>query len=286
MTLLGLQAPAQENQIKVIGDTLADAFMSKTEAIPHARIEEMTRRLANLEDFVTDDDAGELPLDKDSIELMLGIDASMIEVVSSGGSQPSAAMMAWANELQPGNWFTLDHNGNMRQVQYAWRNDRGQLHLFASNDGRSYIVQLRRLASVPAGRPAGAHRGGSPHGAGHARGARQARRQPRAPPAVVPPTDNRAVGPHKDKARAAGLVIVCSMREAAGGVVAQLVEHQCVGFVAEAPVHHQHDDLQRVERHGPFGAAMARSTTISRIGAGSTPELSRKLMKPRHSAPR
>ena len=147
MTLLGLESADQENHIKVIGDTLADAFLSKTEAIPHARIEEMTRRLANLEDFVSDDDAGELPLDQESIEMMLGIDASMIEVISVGGAQPSAAMMAWANELQLGNWFTLDHNGRMAQVQYAWRSERRQLHLFASSEGYCYLMPLRRLAS-------------------------------------------------------------------------------------------------------------------------------------------
>jgi hypothetical protein len=147
MTLLGLDSGDQENHIKVIGDTLADAFLSKTEAIPHARIEEMTRRLANLEDFVSDDDAGELPLDQENIEMMLGIDASMIEVISAGGVQPSAAMMAWANELQLGNWFTLDHNGRIAQVQYAWRSDRRQLHLFASGDGHCYLMPLRRLAS-------------------------------------------------------------------------------------------------------------------------------------------
>lgn len=147
MTLLGLASADQENHIKVIGDTLADAFLSKTEAIPHARIDEITRRLANLEDFVSEDDAGELPLDKENIELMLGIDASMIEVISAGGSQPTAAMMGWANELQLGNWFTLDHNGTLHQVQYAWRSDRGQLHLFASNEGRSFLVQMRRMAS-------------------------------------------------------------------------------------------------------------------------------------------
>jgi hypothetical protein len=147
MSLLGLEAGEQENHIKVIGDTLADAFLSKTEAIPHTRIEEMTKRLANLEDFVSDDDAGELPLDQESIEMMLGIDASMIQVISAGGSQPNAAMMAWANELQIGNWFTLDHNGRVAQVQYAWRSERGQLHLFASSDGHSYLMPLRRLAS-------------------------------------------------------------------------------------------------------------------------------------------
>jgi hypothetical protein len=147
MTLLGLNATDQENHIKSIGDTLADAFLSKTEAIPHARIEEMTKRLANLEDFVSDDDAGELPLDQESIEMMLGIDASMIEVISTGGSQPSGGMMAWANELQPGSWFTLDHNGKMRQVQYTWASDRRQLHLFAASDGYCYLMPLRRLGA-------------------------------------------------------------------------------------------------------------------------------------------
>lgn len=147
MTLLGLEPADQENHIKVIGDTLADAFLSKTEAIPHARIEEMTKRLANLEDFVTDEGAGDLPLDQESIEMMLGIDASMIEVISQGGTQPNGANLAWANELQPGNWFTLDHNGRVSQVQYAWASDRRQLHLFASSDGYCFLMPLRRLAS-------------------------------------------------------------------------------------------------------------------------------------------
>ena len=147
MTLLGVLAGDQETHIKVIGDTLADAFMSKTEAIPHARIEEMTKRLANLEDFVSEDDAGELPLDQESIEMMLGIDASMIEVISTGGSQPTGAMMGWANELQLGTWFTLDHNGRVAQVQYAWASDRRQLHLFAASDGHCYLMPVRRLAA-------------------------------------------------------------------------------------------------------------------------------------------
>ncbi|MBX3653865.1 MAG: DUF1631 domain-containing protein [Ramlibacter sp.] len=147
MSLLGVQGSAQEAHIKIIGDTLADAFLSKTEAIPQARIEAMAKRLANLEDFVADDQAGDLPLDAESIELMLGIDASTIEVVADGGSKPSAGMLAWAQELQTGTWFTLDHNGKTNQVQYAWCSERKQLHLFASTDGRSFLIQARRLAA-------------------------------------------------------------------------------------------------------------------------------------------
>jgi hypothetical protein len=147
MTLVGIQGKAQETHIKVIGDTLADAFLSKTEAIPHAQIDAMAKRLAHLEDFVADDPATDLPLDAESIELMLGIDASTIEVVADGGSRPNAAMLSWAAELQLGNWFALDHNGATTQVQYVWRSDRKQLHLFAARGGRSYLIQMRRLAA-------------------------------------------------------------------------------------------------------------------------------------------
>jgi hypothetical protein len=147
MTLVGIEGKEQEGHLKVIGDTLAHAFLSTTESIPHAQIEAMAKRLAHLEDFVADDPSTDLPLDAESIELMLGIDASSIEVISDGGSRPNAAMLAWAAELQLGNWFSLDHNGATAQVQYVWRSDRRQLHLFAASSGRSYLIQLRRLAA-------------------------------------------------------------------------------------------------------------------------------------------
>jgi hypothetical protein len=147
MTLLGLSSPVQEGHIKRISDTLADAFMSKTEAIPQARIDMMAQRLANLEDFVSDESMGDLALDADSIELMLGIDASSIDVIPDAGAKPSEAMLAWAHELQLGHWFTLDHNQKISQVQLAWRSERRQLFLFAAMDGRSTLIQAKRLAA-------------------------------------------------------------------------------------------------------------------------------------------
>ena len=147
MTLVGIQGKEQEAHIKVIGDTLADAFLSKTEAIPQARIDEMSKRLAHLEDFVASDPDTDVPLDAETIEMMLGIDASNIEVVADGGSKPNAAMLAWANELQLGTWFSIDHNGASTQVQYVWRSDRKQLHLFAAPGERNYLIQAGRLAA-------------------------------------------------------------------------------------------------------------------------------------------
>jgi len=147
MTLLGMPPSEQEANVKKISDTLADAFLSKTQAIPQAKIDAMAQRLGNLEDFVSEDGMGDLPLDAESIEMMLGIEASEIEVVANGGSKPTAAMLAWAQELQVGSWFTLDHNNQISQVQFAWRSERKHLNLFASTSGKSFLIQGGRLAA-------------------------------------------------------------------------------------------------------------------------------------------
>lgn len=144
---LGVTGAPQEAHIKVLSETLADAFLSKTEAIPQATIDAMAKRLAHLEDYVTEEGLDELPLDAESLEVMLGVDSASLHVVAGGGAKPSEDMVAWALELQPGHWFTLDHNSRAQQVQYAWRSERRQLHLFASMDGTSYLIQLRRLAA-------------------------------------------------------------------------------------------------------------------------------------------
>ena len=147
MSLLGLPPATQDEHLKVISDTLADAFMSKTEGISMERIDAMAKRLANLEDYLSDDDVGDLPLDTESLVTMIGLDAADVQIITDGGSQPSDAMRSWAQELQLGTWFSLDHNGKVSLVQFAWCSDRKQLHLFASADGRNFLIQIKRLAA-------------------------------------------------------------------------------------------------------------------------------------------
>ena len=147
MTLVGLSATDQNAKLKVISATLADAFMSRTNTISLEQIDAMARRLTNLEDYLSEQDVGDFPLDTNSLVTMIGIDAAHIEVIGDGGSQPTEAMRAWARELQPGSWFSLDHNGKISHVQFAWCSDRKQLHLFVTADGRSYLIQMRRLAA-------------------------------------------------------------------------------------------------------------------------------------------
>lgn len=147
LLMVGISGEDQDAKIKALTDTLADAFLSKTAAIPLDHIEAMARRLANVEEFLDDAVLGELPLDAEHIEMMTGIDASAIQVFADNDAPVEAAMVAWARELVPGDWFTLDVNGAAAQVQYAWHSKQRQLHLFVSTDGINYLIQLRRLGA-------------------------------------------------------------------------------------------------------------------------------------------
>ena len=120
--------------------------MSKTDAIPLEKVQAMAKRLTHLEDYLSDQDVGDLPLDTDSL-VMIGIDAANMEVIGDGGNEPTDAMRTWASALQPGSWFSLDHNGKVSHVQFAWCSERKQLHLFVAADGRSFLIQMRRLAA-------------------------------------------------------------------------------------------------------------------------------------------
>ncbi|MGV3725675.1 DUF1631 family protein [Hydrogenophaga sp.] len=147
MGLLGFPTMLQDQHIKSVSDTLADAFMSRTEPISQESLDNLSDRLANLEDYLPENGVGDLDLDTESIEMITGVDATNIEVINQGGSQPNEAMRSWAVELQIGSWFGLDHNGKLNSVQLAWRSERGQLYLFVTNGGRCFLIQSTRVAS-------------------------------------------------------------------------------------------------------------------------------------------
>lgn len=147
LTLMNLAQSVQEAHIKAISAVLVEAFMSKTEAIADDQIQALAARLTHLEDYVTDDGSEELLLDVESIEELLDIDATGLEVITQGGGTASPVMMEWARDLDLGAWFVLNFNHQQAQVQYAWRSPLGHLHLFASNLGRSYLIQTVRLAA-------------------------------------------------------------------------------------------------------------------------------------------
>ena len=146
LVLVGVTGAPQDAQVKLLTDTLAEAFLSKTASIPQEQIEAMTRRLENLEDFIDDETLGDIPLSAENIELLLGMDASSIHVVADDGAAVQEDMVAWAQALPLGAWFTIEHNGASARVQYVWHSQRKQLHLFAALGGSSYLLQLKPLA--------------------------------------------------------------------------------------------------------------------------------------------
>ncbi len=147
MNSLAMPTSVQDGHIKVINDAVMQAFVSRTEGISPDMLEGLVRGLAGLEGVVTNDADGDVMLDPGLIELMSGVDAAMLEVIASGGTNPSKSVLGWAEELDLGSWFVLERSSVMIQVQYVWRSHRGQLHLFTSSAGKSYLVQTRRLAS-------------------------------------------------------------------------------------------------------------------------------------------
>ena len=147
LELISVTGDEQSAQIKKLTDTLAEAFVSKTAAIAPARIEGMAKRLSELENYISDDGSlDDMPLSTESIEMMLGVDTEGLHVIPNTEAVAEPAMLEWAQALETGRWFTLDHNGQRTQVQYVWRSRRKQLHLFASLDGHCHLLQLQRMA--------------------------------------------------------------------------------------------------------------------------------------------
>lgn len=147
MAMLGLDIPTQEVHIKMLSDIMADAFMSRTDIIPAAQLAEVTQKLSALENFLSEDGVGDLELDQESIEMITGVDASNIAVITAGGTQASEASRGWAQELQLGSWFQLEHNDSINQVQLAWRSQRGQLCLFTTVHQSCFLIPATQVAA-------------------------------------------------------------------------------------------------------------------------------------------
>lgn len=144
MSIIGVSAEDQEKRLKELGAVFADAFMAKTQRVSSERLDELAQALGNLEDALPDED---VPLDAADLHSFAGLDASDMEIVESGGSMPQAAVLAWADEVPMGTWFTLDYGGKRDTMQLVWQGRRKQLSLFAANTGRCVLFQRQRFAS-------------------------------------------------------------------------------------------------------------------------------------------
>lgn len=150
MDLLGLAPALQDGHVQRVSSSLAQAFMARTQPVPQERLDQLVQRLASLEEVLPEDGSGDLALDQLSIEMITGVDARHMVVISPAGTPPSPvspALRAWALGLQLGDWLGLHHNGQLAHVQLAWRSQSGQLCLFGSDSGLCYLMPLRGVAA-------------------------------------------------------------------------------------------------------------------------------------------
>lgn len=147
MSMLSLPQAEQEEHIKMVSATLAEAFLSKAQAIPKARLDELAEQLAQLENYVNAAGDEDIQLSAQAIEKMLEMDASTIDVVVNGGAKATPEMMKLTRSLLTGAWFTLNHNGHNHQVQFIWCSDHKHLYLFSRADSHCFMIQSKRLAA-------------------------------------------------------------------------------------------------------------------------------------------
>jgi Protein of unknown function (DUF1631) len=145
MASAGMDTAKQDEQIRLLNNSLAAAFTAKAAAIPQERLQELMERLETLEELLPD--AGDMTIDESMVLDISGHESSELEVVAEGGSMPSPAMVAWARELQPGSWFMLDYRSRNEAVQLVWHGMRKQLSLFITTHGRCILFPQHRLAA-------------------------------------------------------------------------------------------------------------------------------------------
>jgi len=145
MTAAGLDSARQDERVHALNSALAAAFSAKAAAIPNERLHELMQQLESLEELLPG--ADEIEIDESVVLDLSGHESSDLEVVSEGGSLPTAPMLAWARELMVGSWYTLEYRGRQEPVQLAWQGMRRQLALFVAPSGRCVLFQQQRLAA-------------------------------------------------------------------------------------------------------------------------------------------
>jgi len=145
MAAAGIDPTKQDEQIQHLNNSLAAAFTAKAAVIPDDRLRELMERLETLEELLPE--AKDVEIDESMVLDLSGHQSSELEIVLEGGSMPTAAMVAWARELQVGSWYMLEYRGRNEAVQLAWHGLRKQLSLFVTPQGRCVLFQQHRLAS-------------------------------------------------------------------------------------------------------------------------------------------
>ncbi len=145
MAAAKMSAERQDERISALNSALAAAFTAKAAVISDERLQDLMQRLDSLEELLPA--AEDIQIDEAVVLDLSGHESSELEVISEGGTMPTAPMLAWARELLIGSWYTLESRGRHESVQLAWHGLRRQLSLFVTPNGRCILFQHQRLAA-------------------------------------------------------------------------------------------------------------------------------------------
>ena len=135
----------QDERISALNSALAAAFSAKAAVISNDRLQDLMERLESLEELLPG--SADFEIDESMVLDLSGHESADLEVVSDGGSMPTAPMLAWARELLVGSWYTLEYRNRQEAVQLAWHGMHRQLSMFVTPQGRCVLFQRNRLAA-------------------------------------------------------------------------------------------------------------------------------------------
>ena len=135
----------QDERLAALNSALAAAFTAKAAVISNDRLKDLMERLESLEELLPG--SADFEIDESMVLDLSGHESSELEVVSDGGTMPTAPMLAWARELLVGSWYTLEYRNRHEAVQLAWHGMHRQLSMFVTPQGRCVLFQQNRLAA-------------------------------------------------------------------------------------------------------------------------------------------
>ena len=141
---IGMDGDAQQRAAQPVGDALAAAFVSRGPVVDAAQLAGLTDALTRLEGVLAETD-DPVTLSRDSLEWLLGRDASDIIVLPDTAHTAPKHLLAWAAALPVGSWYALEHNGVRVQVRLGWVSPRHQLYLFQAGTQGAYLMQQGRV---------------------------------------------------------------------------------------------------------------------------------------------
>lgn len=158
MSMVGVTEIAQEAIQTQIVQSIQNTFLTNTEGLSMARLEQIAARLKGLENLVSEGQVQDIALSPENLEMMTGLELTGLVVIEEPvNTGVSDEVLDWAKNRAIGEWFYLapknakpatetTERKTGPRVQYAWHSAQRHLHLLLMPDGRSLLMKLKTLA--------------------------------------------------------------------------------------------------------------------------------------------